>query len=239
MKLSAALALTILLVTSGCSRAKTKQEAPKFPEPNLAAVPPPAPAPDDEKAKKIAALHAEGVELLYSKDPRVKNPPKAFEKLSEAAELGDPPSMDLLGGFYATGMAGIEKSCSKAINWYEKSAEAGYPLAFNNLAYMLVTCEDKLLRDPDRAEGIMKFLFQHQPNIVALLDTYATVLAEQRDFKQAAQTMETVIDIQKFMDDNPERIDQAQQALVLFKKGKKLSVKFEAEPKGSPRKKIN
>ncbi|MGZ3695273.1 MAG: hypothetical protein ACXWQO_14205, partial [Bdellovibrionota bacterium] len=86
----------------------------------------------------------------------------------------------------------------------------------------------------------MKFLFQHQPNIVALLDTYATVLAEQRDFKQASKTMETVIDIQKFMDDNPERIDQAQQALDQFKKGKKLSVSFEADPKArAAKKKIN
>lgn len=216
------LALLLCLALVACSHKKPKPEIP---------VAAPAPPPAEEQAKKMAALHAEGIELLYSKDPRVKDPKKAFEKLTEAANLGDAPSMDLVGGFYATGMAGVEKSCSKAINWYEKSAEAGYPLAFNNLAYMLVTCEDKLLRDADRAESIMKFLFQHQPNIVALLDTYATVLAEQRDFKQASKTMETVIDIQKFMDDNPERIDQAQQALKLFKQGKKLSVSFEADPK--------
>jgi TPR repeat protein len=145
--------------------------------------------------------------------------------------------MDLVGGFYATGMGGVvEKSCSRAMNWYEKAAEGGYPLAFNNLAYMLVTCEDKQLRDADRAESIMKFLFQHQPNIVALLDTYATVLAEQRDFKQAAQTMSTVIDIQKFMDDNPERIDQAEQALKLFKQGKKLSITFQGNPANAKKK---
>ncbi|MGE3262995.1 MAG: hypothetical protein AB7K68_14535 [Bacteriovoracia bacterium] len=222
-----ALICVALFALTACSHKSPKAETPLVVAPIA-----PLPSPDEEQAKKIAALHAEGVEMLYSKDPRVKNPAKAFEKLSEAAELGDAPSMDLVGGFYATGMAGIEKSCSKAMNWYEKSAEGGYPLAFNNLAYMLVTCEDKLLRDADRAESIMKFLFQHQPNIVALLDTYATVLAEQRDFKQASQTMETVIDIQKFMDDNPERIDQAQEALKLFKKGKKLSVSFETAPKG-------
>jgi TPR repeat protein len=224
-----ALSFCALLALSGCAHKKAK-------DPQITALPAPI-SPMAEQSRKAAALHAEGVDMLYSKDPRVKNSKKAFEKLTEAATLGDAPSMDLVGGFYATGMAGVEKSCSKAMNWYEKSAEAGYPLAFNNLAYMLVTCEDKLLRDADRAESIMKFMFQNQPNIVALLDTYATVLAEQRDFKQATQTMETVIDIQKFMDDNPERIDQAQQALDLFKKNKKLSVSFEAGPTSTGAKK--
>jgi TPR repeat protein len=179
-------------------------------------------APAEAPPSRAALLHAEGVELLYSKDPKVKDARKAYLKFKEAAELGDAPSMDLLGGFYAIGVAGVKKDCSEAMNWYEKASEAGYPLAFNNLAYMLVTCENNKLRDADRAESIMKFLFQSQPNIVALLDTYATVLSEQKDFKQAAKTMEVVIDLQKFIDDNPERIDQAQKTLDLFRHRKPI-----------------
>lgn len=179
---------------------------------------------NEEAARKAAALHAEGLELLYSKDPRVKNPAKAYEKLLEAAEMGDAPSMDLVGGFYALGVGGVAKDCQKAIGWYEKSAESGYPLAFNNLAYMLSSCENLGLRDRERAESIMKFLFQNQPSIVAMLDTYATVLGELGDFKQAAKTMEVVIDLQKFMNDNPERIDHSRKTMELFRQGRRVNI---------------
>lgn len=208
------LAALLLVSLSACSHGKTEPVTTmKVVETAPAADAPPS---------RAAIFHAEGVELLYSKDPKVKDAHKAFLKLKEAAELGDAPSMDLLGGFYAIGVGGVKKDCSEAMGWYEKASEAGYPLAFNNLAYMLVTCDDQKLRDADRAESIMKFLFQNQPNIISLLDTYATVLSEQKDFKQAAKTMEVVIDLQKFIDDNPERIDQAQKTLSLFRRGKRI-----------------
>ena len=213
------LASFLLLGLAACARTETKTVGASKPTLTEGA---PAPAATDPNAARAQVLHAEGIELFYSKDPKVRDLRKAFEKFEEAAKLGDAPSMDLLGGYYAIGVAGVKKDCGQALGWYEKSSEAGYPLAFNNLAYMLVTCEDGNLRDADRAEGIMKFLLQNQPNILALLDTYATVLAEQKDYKQAAKTMEVVIDLQKFIDDNPERIDQAVKTLALFRKGKSI-----------------
>lgn len=174
-----------------------------------------------EKIKRIESIRAEGMEHLYSKDPAIRDLQKALAKFQEGAELGDPVSMDQLGGFYAMGMAGLEKNCAKALEWFEKSARMGYPLAMNNLAYTLTTCPDKKLRDVDKAEALVQTLFQSNPGFLALLDTYATILAEQGNFKQAAKTLEVVLDVADLAKANPERIDEIKGVLRLYKRKKK------------------
>lgn len=190
-----------------------------------------APTPEQiQQFQKAQGLREEGLRLLYAKDPRMKNPKLAFEKLMEAANLGDPLAMDSVGGIYSSGLAGVEKSCPKAMEWFERAASSGYGLAANNLAYLYVTCADKKLRDPDKAESIMHLMFVNNPSMIAVLDTYATLLAEQGSFKQAAATMQVVIDLQEMIDANPERIDESKHALALYKKNKKLDVGFDAKP---------
>jgi hypothetical protein len=197
-----------------------------------AAILPPAPPSSalPQQVQKAEALRAEGMELLYSKDPLVKNEEKAKAKFEEAAALGDPVSMDQLGGIYSSGIAKTEKSCAKAIEWFEKSAQSGYPLAMNNLAYTLVSCPDKKLRDPNKAEDLVKFLYQANPSLLALLDTYAAVLAEQGRFPQAAKTLDVVIDIAGLIDANPQRIDEMKATLKRYRRKKTLDEGNEADP---------
>lgn len=223
----------LLLALTACSHAK----------PTPTAEIPPIPitvggiiSGEERKSQESAELREEGLRLFYSKDPRVKNPALAFKKLLEAAEQGDPPAMDAIGGIYASGSAGVKKSCAKAIEWFERAASSGYGLAANNLAYLYLTCDDKKLRNPEKAEQILKITFASNPSMIAVLDTYGALLAEGGNFDQAAATMKVVIDLQELIEANPERIDESKQALALYKKKKKLPVGFDAKPEmgGTP-----
>ena len=225
---------------AGCAHKQTAVAPPPAVTAPLPAADSPAPvegegikpltAEQSAQFQKAQALREEGLRLLYAKDPRVKNPKKAFEKLLEAAKLGDPLAMDSVGGMYSSGLAGAERSCSKAMEWFEKSASAGYGLAANNLAYLYVTCDNKKLRDSSKAETILKLMFANNPSMIAVLDTYAALLAEQGNYKTAASTMQVVIELQELIESNPERIDESKHALALYRKSKKLEAGFDAKP---------
>jgi hypothetical protein len=131
---------------------------------------------------------------------------------------------------YSAGVGGAERSCAKAMEWFERATASGYPLAANNLAYLYVTCDNKKLRDPAKAETILKMMFATNPSMIAVLDTYAALLAEQTDFPNAANTMKVVIDLQEFIDSNPQRIDESKQALALYLKKRKLKAGFDTKP---------
>ena len=163
----------------------------------------------------------------------MKNPKLAFEKLQDAANLGDPLAMDSLGGIYSSGLAGVQRSCEKAMEWFSRSAGSGYGLAANNLAYLYVTCDNKKLRDPSKAETILRLMFANNPSLIAVLDTYAAVLAEQGSFKEAANTMRVVIELQELIESNPERIDESKHALALYLKRRKLDAGFDPKPETS------
>lgn len=235
------LILGCALALAGCSHApaaKAPAPAPMSSPSPLAEVPA-EPTGDPLKSltpeqiaqiQRAQALREEGLRLLYAKDPRVKNPKLAFEKLLESAKLGDPLAMDSVGGLYSSGQAGAERSCKKAMEWFERSAASGYGLAANNLAYLYVTCEDKKLRDPEKAETILKLMFANNPSMIAVLDTYASLLAEQGTFKTAASVMQVVISLQELIESNPERIDESKKALALYQKHKKLASGFDAKP---------
>jgi hypothetical protein len=122
--------------------------------------------------QQAQSLREEGLRLLYAKDPRVKNPKKAFEKLLESAKLGD----------------------------------------------------------PEKAETILKLMFANNPSMIAVLDTYASLMAEQGTFTTAASVMQVVISLQELIESNPERIDESKKALALYKKKKKLPAGFDAKP---------
>jgi|GEM_PF-5456778 len=227
-----------LFLLAACSGQQPKQDSVS----TAAPAPAQAPAPQGNDAvqtltpeqiaqlRKAQELREEGLRMLYAKDPRVKNPRGAYDKLLESANLGDPLAMDSVGGFHASGMAGVEKSCLKAMQWFERSAAAGYGLAANNLAYLYVTCNDKKLRDASKAELILKMMFASNPSLLAVLDTYAAMHAQQGNFKLAADSMEVVIELQELIESNPERIDESKKALALYKKKKTLDGAFDAKP---------
>lgn len=223
---------TALLLTACAGQTKyVPMRADPSPAPVLLAPgAPPAPIITPEQIQQAEMLRLEGMRFLYSKDPLEKNPRAAYDKFLAAAMIGDPVSMDQVGGFHSTGLAGVEKSCSKAIEWFEKSANGGYPMAMNNLAYSLVTCPEKKLRNPDRAEELVKFLFQNSEGFLAWLDTYAAVLAAQGHFTQAAKTLDVVIDLASFTDSNPERIDEMKAARKAYLKKKTLEQGHDADP---------
>jgi len=226
--------LSLILLTACAGQAKNETFSPAAPPPPLASEGAIALSPDQiEQLKKAQALREEGLKLLYSKDPRVKNPRKAYDILLESANLGDPLAMDSMGGFHAAGMNGVERSCAKAMSWFEKSAAAGYGLAANNLAYLYVTCEDKKLRDASKAEMILKLMFSSNPSLLAVLDTYAALHALQGNFKLATSSMETVIELQELIESNPERIDESKKALALYKKKRTLDASYDAKPEVS------
>lgn len=186
--------------------------------------------PTAETRMRAISLREKAVEALYSKDPKVKDPAKAYELFLEAAGLGDPISMDQVGGFHSSGLAGKEKSCKLAAEWFEKSAAAGYDLAANNLAYTLVSCDDKKFRDAQKAEDIMQMIFGRNQSFVALIDTYATVLAEQGKFQLATKAMDVAIDIAELVRANAQRLDEMKKTRELFAKKKRIDATKEADP---------
>lgn len=227
------LILFALALTACSGKPAAKQAAQSPAQPPLqetSALPVPSVDSEAGRAQAAIALREEGLRLLYAKDPRVKNPQMAFEKLLEAANMGDPLAMDSVGGFYSSGYAGAERSCAKAMEWFERSAASGYGLAANNLAYLYVTCEDHKRRDPAKAEMILKMMFVNNPSLLAVLDTYAALLAEQGNFRNAAAAMQAVISLEELIESNPERIDESKKALALYRKKKKLSVGFDPKP---------
>jgi TPR repeat protein len=215
------------LLLAACAHSNPSNRSPEriapTPSPQFAALfgeqPPPI---SIEQIRQAESIRAEALKALYSKDPQVQNPALAFEKFQEAAALGDPISMDHLGAMHSTGAGGAEKNCAKAIEWFEKSAQLGYQIAMNNLAYTLVSCENKQLRDPAKAEDLMHYLFETNSLLIAWLDTYAAIQAEQGNFPKAANTMEVVVDLSELIGNNPERIDLMKKALSQYKKKKKL-----------------
>lgn len=190
-----------------------------------------------EDVRKAEALRLDGLKALYSKDPLVHDPKLAFQKFQEAAAIGDPVSMDHLGGFYSSGSAGVEKSCPKAIQWFEKSAQSGYQIAMNNLAYTLVSCDDKKLRDPAKAEDLVHYLFETNGIFIAWLDTYAAILAAQKNYTKAADTMKVVVDLAEMIGGNPERIDEMKKALALYRKKKPLDDGYTEDSRSFSKKK--
>ncbi|KAI8849671.1 hypothetical protein BC829DRAFT_178207 [Chytridium lagenaria] len=57
-----------------------------------------------------------------------KNPTEAFNLYETAAKRGDARAQNAVGTLYLNGV-GVEKDHLKAVEWYMKSAEAGYPPA--------------------------------------------------------------------------------------------------------------
>lgn len=191
------------------------------------------------QAPEFAKYRDQGFELIYKKDSTKEDAKNAFDLFQKAAEFNDPVSIDVLGGFYTSGIGGVERSCKKAIEMYSKAALLGYPLSVNNLAYSLVTCPDPKQRNPERAKKLVQNLFQQSPFFLALLDTYAAALAESKEKTKAVVVQKTVIDIAQLMEIEPERLSQLRKSLAAYEKGKGPPASFEADAEKLPKKEKN
>lgn len=78
-----------------------------------------------------------------------------FDQLKKAAEAGDPESQNKIGVLFAQGI-GLPRDKVKAFEWYKKAADAKYPPAMWNLAFMYVRGEGGVKEDMATAFGLFK-----------------------------------------------------------------------------------
>ena len=64
-----------------------------------------------------------------------KDPGKAFDLFTKAAELGLPVAMNNIGLMFYEGN-GVEQDYARAMEWFKKAAELGYPEAMYNIGWM-------------------------------------------------------------------------------------------------------
>ena len=78
----------------------------------------------------------------------------------------------------------------------ESAAGCGNNQARNNLAWMLCTVDIAELRDPQRGLGVSKLLAHEvASDVPAWVDTLAACHAAVGEFEQAAQALQTMVDL--------------------------------------------
>lgn len=112
--------------------------------------------------------------------------------LMTAADAGHTPANALLGEYYATGRY-VSADTSVAVTYFDRAAESGDLGARNNLAWILATYPDAMIRDGDRAIALINPLVSLYDNWQHL-DTLAAALAETGDFAAAASTQQRALD---------------------------------------------
>jgi hypothetical protein len=78
-----------------------------------------------------------------------------YDQLKKAAEAGDPESQNKIGVLFAQGI-GFPQDKAKAFHWYKKAADAKFPPAMWNLAFMYVRGEGGVKEDLPTAFGLFK-----------------------------------------------------------------------------------
>jgi TPR repeat protein len=78
-----------------------------------------------------------------------------FEELKKAADAGDPESQNKMGVLFAQGI-GLRHDKAAAFYWYKKAADAKYPPAMWNLAFMYVRGEGGVKEDMATAFSLFK-----------------------------------------------------------------------------------
>ncbi len=153
------------------------------------------PAPDTARAQQhfTSAAEAGVAEARYRLALlRLENTPEeAVRLLAAAAAQGQPEASALLGEFFAAGTH-VPRDTSAAITYLHQASQRGNVGARNNLAWILATYPDSLLRDGDRALALIRPLallyedWQH-------LDTLAAAYAETGEFDKAAEAQEKAL----------------------------------------------
>jgi TPR repeat protein len=156
-------------------------------------------------------------EAFHYGDGTTKDHNQAFSLFSRAAEANSAKSFDYLGLYYAGGLAGLEPSCSKAINFFEKGMKGGYAESKKNLAWMLATCPTSNYRNGHRALQLAKESVQELGFEPATVGTLAAAYAEVGDFRQALLLQETGIQMMKDKEFPKAAIEEALVRALAFK----------------------
>jgi len=106
--------------------------------------------------------------------------------LTQAARAGHAGASALLGEYYATGTY-IPRDTSVAVTYFTQASDAGDLDARNNLAWILATYPDPMIRDGDQALALIRPLAMLYENW-RHLDTMAAAYAELGEYEQAVAT---------------------------------------------------
>jgi hypothetical protein len=190
------------------------------------------PQPDPERAlgyflHATAAGIAEAAYRAALLTPEGDPAQRRIRLLVEAAGNGYAPASALLGEYYAVGRY-VARDTSVAITYLGQASDRGDLTARNNLAWILATYPDSMLRDGERALELIQPIARLYSNW-RHLDTLAASYAELGDFELAATTQQQALD--NFRDSRSGtdlvEIDQAQldnmaERLALYQQGRKF-----------------
>lgn len=151
----------------------------------------------------------------YSEAP-IRDLDLAIYWYDKAAENGNTNAALNLSNFYSAGFLGEENKSKMALYWLEKAAKNKDPLAMVSIAWLLVTTEDKSIRDGKRALSIIEEYGNKLGFTAGILDTLAAIHAELGDFDKAVTLQETAIFLIN-KGDNKQRIQSHKNRLSLYK----------------------
>lgn len=131
-----------------------------------------------------------------------KDQAKAVLFLEKSAEAGYPPAFLALGRIYARG-DGTAKDEAKAVGYLEQAIahDAKYDMAYNTLAWTLVTAEDPGVRNPQKALGYAAKAVELSGGTKAYqIDTLAHVYFALGNFDRAIELESTALSMESDSD---------------------------------------
>lgn len=190
------------------------------------------PQPDPERALGLfldaaAAGIAEAAYRAALLIPEDNPSQQRIRLLVGAAGDGYAPASALLGDYYATGRY-VARDTSVAITYLGQASDRGDLTARNNLAWILATYPDSMLRDGERALELIQPIARLYSNW-RHLDTLAASYAELGDFELAATTQQRALD--DFREQRSEadlaetdqlQLDNMTERLALYQQGRKF-----------------
>lgn len=143
--------------------------------------------------------------------------------LMQAADADHAKANALLGEYYVSGRF-VSRDTSVAVTYLTRASDLGDLAARNNLAWILATYPDDLIRDGDRAMALIAPIATLYDNWHHL-DTLAAAYAEVGNFELAATTAQRALDNlseSPSTDLPPDRILEIQQRLQLYQNNQKF-----------------
>jgi len=186
----------------------------------------PPPAPERARALFLKAA-ADGIAdaafraALITPEPDTGN--ARIRLLMQAADAGHAKANALLGEYYASGRF-VGRDTSVAVTYLTRASDLGDLAARNNLAWILATYPDELIRDGDRALALIAPIANLYDNWQHL-DTLAAAYAEVGDFELAAATAQRALDnlsASSSADLPPDQIAVLQERLQLYQNNQKF-----------------
>jgi hypothetical protein len=186
----------------------------------------PSPAPERARALFLKAA-AGGIPdaafraALLTAQPDAGN--ARIRLLMQAADADHAKANALLGEYYASGNF-VSRDTGVAVTYLTRASDLGDLTARNNLAWILATYPDDLIRDGDRALALIAPIATLYDNWQHL-DTLAAAYAEVGDFELAAATAQRALDnlsASPSTDSASDQIAVIQQRLQLYQNNRKF-----------------